>query len=196
MQPPGADELVLIRHAAADHGGRLAGRFDPPLRPLADAAIEPLRRGLAGSVFLSSPAERCMTTAAALSGAKNVPTDPRLWEQNFGTEDGALFSDLPDLGDLPLAELAQRRAEGGESFADMVRRVHPALIEVAAAVRNGDRPAAVIAHAGTVRAGLAMALETPSDALVFEVAPLSVTRLRCYSGGVSIISVNEIVVSF
>jgi alpha-ribazole phosphatase len=71
----------------------------------------------------------------------------------------------------------------------MVARVTPALVALAGRAME-DGPVAVVAHAGTVRAGLALALETLPAALAFEVAPLSVTRLRCMPDAYSIVCVN------
>jgi alpha-ribazole phosphatase len=99
------------------------------------------------------------------------------------------YADLPDLGPLTREALAERRGPGGESFADMAARVIPAL-EALAAEAAGEGPVAVVAHAGTVRAGLALALDALPAALAFEVAPLSVTRLRCLGGAFSVVSVN------
>jgi alpha-ribazole phosphatase len=74
----------------------------------------------------------------------------------------------------------------------MVARVTPALAELAAlAIDKG--PVAVVAHAGTVRAGLALALENNPAALTFEIAPLSVTRPRCLPGAFSVVCVNATV---
>ena len=72
---------------------------------------------------------------------------------------------------------AAHRPPGGESFLDVCQRIGPAVREMAAA---GD--VTVVAHAGTVRAALALAVG-PTAALAFEVAPLSVTRLRALPGG-------------
>jgi len=118
--------------------------------------------------------------------------DARLWEQDFGVWDGRDYGDLPDLGTLGGPALAHHAPEGGESFSDMAARVAPALHDAArAALAEG--PVAVVAHAGTVRAGLALALDDVSGALAFEVGHLSATRLRCLTGGVfSVISVNGV----
>lgn len=74
----------------------------------------------------------------------------------------------------------------------MAARVTPALVELAA-IAMEDGPVAVVAHAGTVRTGLALALEDVPAALAFEVAPLSVTRLRCLPGAFSVVCVNATV---
>ena len=47
-----------------------------------------------------------------------------------------------------------------------------------------------VAKPGRVRTALGMALGEPSAGLSFEVAPLSVTRLRCFEGGFSVIGCN------
>ena len=104
--------------------------------------------------------------------------DDRLWEQDFGAWEGRRFEDLPDIGALSAAALAAHRPPGGESFDDLCARVAPVLAEVGTAGR-----VAVVAHAGVVRASLALALGATAPALAFEVAPLSLTRLRRLGGG-------------
>lgn len=136
-----------------------------------------------------SPAVRCRQTAEALWSGVEVVQDARLWEQDFGTQEGMPFADIPDLGPLSAQDLADHRPPGGESFADMVARITPALSELAAQAREAG-PVAVVAHAGTVRTGLAMALGAVPAALAFEVAPWSVTRLRVFEGGLSVVAVN------
>ncbi|SNS95244.1 alpha-ribazole phosphatase [Antarctobacter heliothermus] len=140
-------------------------------------------------VRVASPALRCRQTAAALWPGCDVDSDARLWEQDFGAQEGMPFGDIPDLGLMSTQDLADHRPPGGESFADMVARITPALTELAAQARHAG-PVAIVAHAGTVRAGLALALDTVPAALAFEVAPWSVTRLRVFEGGVSVIAVN------
>lgn len=180
-------ELILIRHAPAATGGRLCGRTDVPLRGGDEAALVRLSTSLGGiERVMASPALRCRQTADALFPGQDITFDSALWEQDFGGEDGLALRDLPDLGPLSREALATRRPSGGESFSDMAARVAPALD---AAARPGGR-VAIVAHAGTVRAGLALALGAVPAALAFEVAPLSVTRLRALPDGWSIMSVN------
>ena len=72
----------------------------------------------------------------------------------------------------------------------MVARGSPALRE-AAERAVGAGPVAVVAHAGTVRAALSLALGEVSAGLAFEVDPLSITRIRCLPGGaMSVAAVN------
>ncbi len=180
MECGAATELMLIRHAPALHGGRLCGRTDVPADCGDAARIAAVRAALgAADRIVVSPALRCRQTAAALWPDLAAPeTDAALWEQDFGDWEGRAFAELPDLGALPPAALATHRPPGGESFADLYARVGPALMRAA----TGGR-VAVVAHAGVVRAGLALALGDVAAGLAFEVAPLSVTRLRSLAGG-------------
>lgn len=190
MTTGASSQLILIRHAPAITGGRLAGRRDVPADLGASEALKRLGAVLedVGQIVIS-PALRCQQTAEALFPGRTLIQDTRLWEQDFGDQEGLKFEDLPDLGDLSRGGLAELAPSGGESFAEMVRRVSPALRGLAGqAVNNGA--VAVVAHAGTVRAGLALALGDVPAALAFEIDPLSVTRLRCLKDGFSVKSVN------
>ncbi|MHA6345031.1 histidine phosphatase family protein [Roseivivax sp. CAU 1761] len=183
-------ELILVRHAPTDPPGRLCGRTDAGAR-IDPARLAPLKARLAPvRLWASSPARRCTATAAAL-GAPAAARDARLWEQDFGAEDGLPFAALPDLGPLSGAELAARVPPGGESFAAACARIAPALRDWAARAAEAGGAAVLVAHAGTVRAALALAIGAPGPALAFEVAPLSVSRFRSHEGGLSVISVNE-----
>jgi alpha-ribazole phosphatase len=187
MTPHRSSELLLIRHAPAQTDGRLCGRLDVPARLDDRAAFARLATVLGGvRQVVTSPALRCRQTAEVLFPGIALAEDSRLWEQDFGIEDGMAYADLPDLGPLRREALADRRAAGGESFADMTARVIPALEEFSA--REGS--VVVVAHAGTVRAGLALALGSVPAALAFEVAPLSLTRLRRHDGVFSVACVN------
>lgn len=170
-------ELILIRHAPVAVPGRLAGRTDFPAR--VEAAAVARTRALLPPVdsILSSPAERCLMTAKALFPGCSLRQDARLWEQDFGDHDGMALTDLPDLGEMTGAGLAAHRWPGGESFTDLCARTAPALRE---ACRAGKT--AVVAHAGVIRAALALATGDVPGALTFEIAPLSVTRLGIWQG--------------
>lgn len=179
MQAMGATELCLIRHAPAAHGGRMAGRRDVAAELPPAGALEALRAALGACDVVASPALRCRQTAVALWPGVEAHFDARLWEQDFGVWEGVPFTDLPDLGALPPEALAAHRPPQGESFADLCARVAPALQALAG---QGGR-VAVVAHAGVVRAALALALGAVPGALAFQVAPLSLTRILALPGG-------------
>lgn len=193
MTPITPGELVLIRHAPTESSGRLCGRRDVPARLADRDTIDRLAEQLAPcSKVVTSPALRCRQTALALFPGRDARIDSRLWEQDFGAHEGLPHDALPDLGPLSRSDLAAHLPPGGESFTGMVARVCPALFELAKEAEGGGM-VAVVAHAGTVRAGLALALGDIPCTLTFEVAPLSLTRLRCLGETFSVVSVNGLV---
>lgn len=193
MTPITTSELALIRHAPAETGGRICGRRDAGVCCGGLASVSSLAAALAPcSHVATSPALRCRQTAEALFPGRALHQDARLWEQDFGSHEGLSPADLPDLGEMTRARLAALAPPCGESFADMVGRVSPALRDLARRAVAGG-PVAVVAHAGTVRAALALALDDVGAALAFEVAPLSVTRLRCLPGAFSVVCVNAVI---
>jgi alpha-ribazole phosphatase len=184
-----ATELILIRHAPALSEGRMAGRRDVAADCSDAQAFARLRARLdPKSRRLTSPARRCRQTAATLwPDDAAPPEDLRLWEQDFGTWEDQPYADLPDLGPLPLADLAAHRPPQGESFNDLAARVAP----VFDAILAQPGPSIILAHAGIIRAALGLALGQSHLGLAFQIAPLSLTRL-IYAGNVwSIASVNE-----
>ena len=190
MTPIARDELVILRHALADHGGRLCGRTDVRACLPGDDMLAALRELLKECNIVVSPARRCRETAEALFPGREYSQDDRLWEQDFGKDEGRSFEELPNLGPLSLNALARYASHGGESFLDMVGRVDLALREIAKQTQAVG-PTLVVAHAGTARAGLGLALEHPALGLKFEVAPLSLTRLRCIDDGFSVVAANQ-----
>ncbi len=182
-------ELILIRHGTTLRSDCLNGRTDVAL------SATPAPVALSPSELWVSPAVRARQTAAGLFGACVAREDARLWEQDFGVWDGKPLASLPDVGDLEKRALADLAAEGGESFAAMVARVTPALVACAARACDLGGPVVIVAHAGTARAALALALGDVPGALAFEVPHLAATRLRCFpGGGLAIRAVNEVLV--
>lgn len=187
MQVSRPTELILIRHAPARTEGRLCGRTDVAADLSDAAAIAALARAV-GPVdrIRVSPARRCQATAAALWPERDITPDPALWEQDFGAWEGMAYAEIPDLGPLSRAALAAHRPPGGESFADLTARVAPALRAIPAG------RTALVVHAGTIRAALALALSNPADALGFEILPLSVTQIARQAGTWSVGAVNRV----
>ena len=174
-------DLVLIRHADADTGGRLCGRTDVGLADAATKAMAALAQFLPSvDEIWTSPALRCRQTASHLWPRARLREDGRLQEQHFGAWEGLANEDIPDLGDLSRAETASLRPEGGESFRDLCDRASPALRALAEMAEAG--PVVAVTHAGVVRAALSMVLGEPTAGLAFEVRPLSITRFRCARG--------------
>jgi len=173
--------LAILRHAPSLSDGLLAGRRDVPADCSDRTALARLSTRLdPNAQVIASPALRCRQTADAL-GLEPARLEPLLWEQDMGAWEGLPPERLPDLGPLPPAALARHRPEGGESFDDMAARVFPVL-------RGLDRDSLIVAHAGTVRA--ALALVVGPAALSFAVAPLSLTVLRRAGNAWAVEAVN------
>ena len=89
-----------------------------------------------------------------------------------GRRHSAIARELGDAYAIFWRDAATNRPPGGESFADQIARVAAGL----AALPAGD--VILVAHSGTIRAALAIALDTaPDSALRFVVEPLSLTRI-------------------
>ncbi|MFT4014081.1 MAG: histidine phosphatase family protein [Paracoccus sp. (in: a-proteobacteria)] len=172
-----ACRLLLARHAPLAQPG-LAGRRDLPADCGDRAGLDWLGKQLSGLPLLCSPALRCRQTVAAMGREAEPVAD--LWEQDFGLWETEGF---PDLGPLPPKALAAHRPKDGESFLDMAARVQPVLLRQSGTV-------GIVAHAGTVRAALALAVGP--EALSFAVAPLSLTILTRSPGGWAVEAVNRI----
>ena len=189
---PAVTKISLIRHAPARSDGRMAGRRDVGADCSDATAIAALRMGLgAFDHLVISPALRCAQTASTL-WPERAPdhSDTALWEQDFGDWEGLPYGDLPDLGPLPASALAAHCPPNGESFADICARIQPALIRATALGGH----VAIVAHAGTARAGLALATGSVPAALAFQIAPLSVTTLSMTApdGAWSVAGVNRV----
>lgn len=190
--------IWLIRHAPSAASG-VIGQSDVDAALPGSAALSRITAGLARRLagapprLWVSPLRRCRQTADALFPGVGFATDARLAEQSFGTLEGNPA--LPDLGPLPPEALCGWRPPGGESFADLLTRVRPALSEIVArAERAAPIPAIVVAHAGTIRCALAHAMggerAALAAALSFHIAPLSLTLLQAHAAGWAIGGVN------
>ncbi len=195
----------LIRHALVDAAALcfLYGTNDVPICDTTMAADAPRYAALAARLprparMIVTPLSRTQATAAAIvrAGYPDVPPtiDPAFVEQNFG-----------ELQGLPIAGFdARTRHErhpfwpihaaetppGGESFADMIGRVGPALDRLGGSATSRDT--IIVTHGGTIRAACAYALGlSPHQALSLSVDNISLTRLEHHDNGWRLISLNE-----
>lgn len=184
-----------LRHApTADGLGRIHGQDDVPCRPIEGAALAPLVDALPrGAVWVSSPLSRARDTASAIAG--RVPwIEAGLAEQDFGRWQGMTWDEVRDHdGDAWRAfweDPAGNPAPGGESFAEVVRRVAAAVEGLT--LEHAGRDIVAVAHAGTIRAAIAQAQGLGhAAALRFAVDPLSLTRIDRGGGGWRVISLNR-----
>ncbi len=159
-----ATSIALIRHGptAWNAERRIQGLTDTPLSDAGRDAIAAWRlpSGLAAYDWVSSPLARARETAELL-GARDLRTDPRLSEMNWGDWEGQRLADLRrDLGDA-MADNEARGLDfqppGGESPRHLLARLTPWLAEVAAA----GRATLAITHNGVIRALYARATGWP-----------------------------------
>ncbi|WP_118133209.1 histidine phosphatase family protein [Oceanicella sp. SM1341] len=152
--------IALLRHFPTEWNdeGRLQGRTDVPLSPASRAEIATLRlpEGWDEVPVVSSPLSRAVETARAMAGAREIRTDARLVEMDFGGWEGAVSDDLvadPEVAFGPVETWTWHlRPPGGESPAEMAARLQPAMAEIAVA-----GPALVVCHRGVIRCLLAQA---------------------------------------
>jgi alpha-ribazole phosphatase len=179
----------LIRHAPVDGPSGVIHGPDAPADVSDAAAFAALRTKLPKNAFaVCSPARRTWETAAAL-GLDPIK-QPDFREQDFGTWTGRRHDDLvaefgaayQDFWKSP----ASNRPPGGESFVDQISRARAGL----AVLPAGN--VVLVAHSGTIRAALAIALDlAPGGALRFVIDPLSLTRIDRLESGWRVVAVNQ-----
>lgn len=191
-----ATRWLWLRHAPIAAEGRIVGRSELAAELGDGAALAGAASALeTATVLLTSPLRRCRETAEALRAAR--PSLPRpvaiddLAEQDFGVWEGRRYDEVAAFEGLDMAALAALRPPHGESFEDVVARFRGAAARLAA--RHAGETLALVAHAGVIRAALALALDLPPHrALAFAVAPLALTVLVDHgSGGWAVECVNR-----
>ena len=175
-----------VRHAPVTaNKGRIYGQQDVPADCSDQAAFEALAQSLPeGAVLATSDLQRTHQTASAIAAAGlELPEpiiEPAFREQCFGNWQGMRYDEFDSLRDKLthrhwLSPAFERPPEG-ESFADVIARVVPAVIGITAA--HAGRDIVAVAHGGTVRAAVALALGLdPEAVLALSVDNLSTTRL-------------------
>lgn len=136
------------------------------------------------AVLITSDLRRTMQTADAIGAAglalPDATRDPAMREQHLGAWQGLRRDEFArerhhGPGQFWLAPAFERPPEG-ESFVDLIARVAPAVAHHTDA--HAGRDIICVAHGGTIRAALAVALGLdPERVLAFTVANCSVTRL-------------------
>ncbi len=184
--------LSVVRHGRteANASGLLLGRHDPELDDLGVAQAAALARAL-GPVdrVVCSPLRRTRATAAALGVP--VEVDDRWIELDYGDLDGV------PLAEVPAETWAAWRSDvtwtppGGESLADLGRRVRAACEDLAREASDGH--VVVVTHVSPIKAAAAWAMDV-GDAVSWRmfVAPASVTRIAVGPRGPSLHGFNDV----
>ena len=206
-----ATRLWWVRHAPVAHGGRIYGQSDLPC----DCSETALFTGLAeklprDAIWVTSNLRRTHETASAmiragLSGPQPIPGPDAieladLAEQNFGDWQGLTYEELEAsrAGDFHRFwhAPAHEAPPGGESFVEVMERVSIAIHRLVEAHPGQDIIA--VAHGGTIRAALALALGLdPEAALAFSIENCSITRIDRIDGpgmghGWRVVTVNRL----
>jgi len=177
-----------IRHAPVPDGGRIYGQRDLDCDCRDGEIFAVLARELPrDAVWLTSHLARTRQTAAAIlaapggrHGAVEPLAVPDLAEQHLGDWQGLerkRFYAERKVGTHTLwFAPAHERPPGGESFVDLLERVHPVIARLTDEHRGRDIVA--VTHGGTIRAALALALGlNPQAALSFLIENCSLTRI-------------------
>ncbi|GAA2212884.1 histidine phosphatase family protein [Nonomuraea monospora] len=168
----GRVRLVLVRHGEslwnveeryqgqADSGLTAAGREQAEM-----AASVLLARFGTPELVVSSDLPRAWDTAGAYLRRLDVQVkrDARLREADIGTWAGRPFTEIAQEHPEVLAALGRGedvRRGGGETFAELRRRVWRALAD-AAGMTAGDATVVVFTHGGPIRVAAAAALRLP-----------------------------------
>lgn len=183
-----ATEWWWIRHAPVRDRSRIYGQADVESDCTNSTVFRALSKSLpADAIWITSNLKRARQTALAIlreSGKRHVAINPieisTFAEQNLGDWQGldrAQFDSSRELSPHKFwVAPADERPPGGESFNDLVDRVRPEINRLIADYRG--KKIVVIAHGGTIRAALAVALSiAPETALAFEIANCSITQL-------------------
>lgn len=156
-------KIYFVRHGETDWNAaaRLQGQTDIPLNALGrrQAArngmkLSELVPDLDAVDFVASPLARARETMEIVRSELGLPrpgfaTDDRLKEVHYGTWEGRLWSELPGLDPDGFAareaDAFGWRPRGGESYADLAKRVAGWLPSL-------ERDTVVVSHGGTSRA--------------------------------------------
>ncbi len=202
---PRPTRFFLIRHAIVEPSARtvMYGDMDVAICALALVQDASAYQWLAarlppGARWFTTPLSRTQATAAAIFAAgypaAALEIEPRMVEQHLGEWQGITHEAFTARLTTPAHPFwphgAEEKPPGGESLADVIGRVGPALDGMAADMPGQD--VVIIAHGGSIRAAVAHALRLDAhQAFQLSVKNLSLTRLERVGGDWRVVSVNE-----
>jgi broad specificity phosphatase PhoE len=197
-------ELLLVRHGQTDSNlhGRWQGWDGVPLNQQGEREAALIARRLAQTekaitALYASPLRRAWQTAERIGEALNLNpvTHDGLKEFNFGQVSGMTLDEFreryPDLHQhwTDRMDLAFT-FPGGEQRARFFQRVGEAMEEIVA--RHPDQKVAVVAHGGSLRAGLVHYLPAEfSQWWTYELGNCSLTRLEVRDGRARLLVLDD-----
>jgi alpha-ribazole phosphatase len=180
-----------IRHAPVTHlAGFIYGDSDPEADVTELAVFQSVAQRLPeGAVWVVTNLRRTRQTAEAIARAGiELPepvVEPELREQGFGDWHGRSHEEHDASRSDPFVGIWNCAPDvtppGGESFLDLMTRVERAVERLTE--RYEGRDIVCVAHGGTIRAALAVALGlSPPMALAFGIDNVSLTRIERIHG--------------
>ncbi len=180
-----------VRHApVVEQVGRLYGQTNLACDTSNTAALKALAAMLPkGAVWVVSHLRRTTETAQAIAAngmdAPHPTVEPDLAEQHFGVWQGLTWDEISAAHEKDHREFWKdpggNAPPGGESMAKVISRASAAICRLTTA--NGGRDIVAVAHAGSIRAALALALDLdPGRGLAVQIDNLSLTRLEHVPG--------------
>jgi alpha-ribazole phosphatase len=173
-----------VRHAPVrSDGGNIYGQSDISCDcgdlEVFEAVAKILPRN---AVWVASNLQRTHQTAAAIWTAgfpkpAAMPHEAAFAEQHLGQWQGmnrAAFIASRPVGSHWFADINEP-APGGESFMDLYNRTRSAIERINA--EHAGKDVIAVAHGGTIRAAVGLALGAPEKGLAFDIDNCSVTRL-------------------
>jgi probable phosphoglycerate mutase len=191
-------KLICIRHGETVYNleGRIQGQADSHLSPLGRRQCEAAAEALADEpidVIVASPLARAMESARILADRLHleVATDPRLMEINAGIFQGHTWPEInekfPDVADEWHKSDPDFRIPGGESRRDVMLRAGAAFDAIR---QRDDSLVVVIAHGGSLSAGLKALLGVPAERNPFTFSNGSLSTLT-WDYEIKVHSLNE-----
>ena len=156
-------KLLLARHGETDWNarGQIQGQSDPGLNETGRAQARALARrleetGVPLRRLYTSPQKRSAETAAIVGACLGIEAEAveGLREICFGVWEGHCWEEIaalwPHYYEAYAADRLRSRPPEGESYAELLERVLPALRKIAA----GEGSALVVAHSAVIKAVL------------------------------------------
>ena len=183
--------LILVRHGRtqANAAGLLLGRLDPPLDEVGREQAAAVARIVdSPSRVVCSPLARTRQTAAAFGVP--VTIDDRWIELDYGEWDGRPVSAIPADTWTSWRSDIDFAPPGGESLADLGKRVRAACADLVDEARDTD--VVVVSHVSPIKAAVAWTVGV-SDSLAWRLflSPASISRVAIGPASASLHSFNE-----
>ncbi len=193
--------LLLIRHGttAWNVERRYQGQTDTTLNEDGREQVLRLAKRLRSEdldALYASDLQRAWKTAERVAARHHltIQPEPRLREISFGEWEGKTHQEIaesdPESLNKWFDDPVHQSPPGGETLQDVVERVRAAYDDILE--QHPDQTVAIVAHGGTLRVLLCLALGVPPEIywrFRFDVASLS--ELNTYDGGVVLNVLND-----